>query len=287
MPAIAAPPDAALRNAVKASIEVGVTWLRWQMDREGTWRGDVFATAGVLRVFGENFRKYVEDDGPYMSRPAAYLRRALQHPKNAIVTGAAVLALRPLNNPADDFTPQAAVLKRWIADAATAVRPIDLEQLALMVSAARTAGVPAHPELQRHVEVLVLHGSTNGPIPGFREALAMYAQLAAGAPKDHPAVEEHLEALRGHWGWWADRTRVAKAGYPVVPPRFWYAVVRALDAHGSPTIVDAAGTPHDWKAELARAIVAAQHADGYWLEQEDTIGDTVAAVSALELIYRQ
>lgn len=287
VPALAAPPDAKLRSAVKASIEVGVTWLRWQIDGEGTWRGDAFTTACVLRVFAENFRKYAEDDGPYMSRPAAYVRQALRQPKNAVVTSAGVLALRPLNNPSDDFSPPAAVLKRAIADAVAAARPIDREQLALMVTAARAAGVPADPELLRHVEVLALHGSTNGPIPGFTQALAMYSLLAAGAPKDHPTVQEHLGALRGHWGWWTNSARMVKAGYSVVPPRFWHALVRALDAYGEAAIEDEDGKPHDWKAELARAIVDAQHPDGYWLEQGDTIGDTVAAVSALELIYKQ
>lgn len=286
---VGAAPDATLREAIKGSIDRGINWLRWQLNPHGTWNDDVYVTADAVRVFAESHRKYVEDDGPFMRHPAAHLRQALQQPKNAIVIGAAVMALKPLKNPSDAATlaAQAGPLKRWIAEAATAVRPVDLEQLALMVMAARAAGVRAGAELLRHVEVLALHGSTNGPIPGFSPALRMHCLLVAGARKNHPTVREHLAGIRKHWGWWSNPEKARASGYPVPPLRYWQALARAMDAYGKPAIEDEAGAAHDWKTELARELVEAQQFDGNWMESRDKISDTINAVSALELIYRQ
>ena len=288
-PLAAAPPDAKLREEIKASIDLGVNWLRWQIDGEGTWRGDAYTTARGVRVFAESHRKYVEEDGPFMRRPVGFLRQALASEPSPVVSAAAVLALAPLNAASDAalIRLHGDAARAWLAANASAARPTDLDQVALAVAAVRAAGLPAGPDLLRDADVLLTHGSTNGPIPGFADALRVETLIRAGAPRDDERVRQGLQAIAKRWGWWNDPARAKAHGYAVVPPRYWHALARALDAAGMPEIRDAAGTPHDWKVELARAIIPAQQFDGYWVEMNDRIGDTITAVAALELIYRQ
>ena len=288
-PLTAAPPDGKPRDQIKASIDVGLNWLRWQLDGEGTWRGDAFTTARGVQVFAESHRKYVEADGPFMRRPVAFVRHALANQPSPVMSAAGVLALAPIKNAGDAalVRTHGEAARAWLAASASAARPTDLEQVAMAVAAVRAAGMPAGGHLVRDASVLLTHGSTNGPVPGFAEALRVETLLRAGAPADDEMLRTSLQGLAKSWSWWNEPGRAAKAGYAVVPARYWHGLARALDVLGKPSFEDVAGTAHDWKVEMARAIIAAQQFDGYWAEAGDRIGDTITMIAALELIYRQ
>ena len=40
---------------------------------------------------------------------------------------------------------------------------------------------------------------------------------------------------------------------------------KALQAIGQPVIVDAKGVGHNWREDLAKKLIALQHAEGYWV----------------------
>jgi len=50
---------------------------------------------------------------------------------------------------------------------------------------------------------------------------------------------------------------------------YYHVFGRALQAWGEELIVDAAGEPHRWRAELIRKLVSLQLADGSWLNEAD------------------
>lgn len=284
----AAAPDPKLRDELKAGIDLGVNWLRWQIDADGRWNADETTTADVIRVFAESHRKYVEEDGPFMRRPVALLRATLQRGLPPITTASIVLALTPLKNPADAelLKAQGPRLTRWIAESAAAVRPVDLERLALVVSAARAAGVAPGGELLDKVRALVRIGTAPAAPAGFADALRAQSLLYAGAPPNDASVQAHVQAVHESFGWWNEPSRASGDEHAEIPLGYWLALARALDAHGATTVTGGAGRAHDWKGEIAREVLKMQQFDGNWLQRE-RIRDTVAAVGALELIYRQ
>jgi len=46
---------------------------------------------------------------------------------------------------------------------------------------------------------------------------------------------------------------------------YYYVFARALDAWGEPMIVDAKGTPHNWRRDLCRKLISLQNEDGSWV----------------------
>lgn len=291
-PVGAAPPDGQLRDAIKASIEVGLQWLRWQLDAAGTYNGDPAATAGAVRVMAESFRKYVEDDGPFMRRPIAFVRTSLKGRPEPAAAAASVLALRSLQNAGDAplVQSQAPVLLAALQRASSSAALPDLETVATVVAAARAAGIAAGGELLSVTRTLAQRGTAADDFPAFKESLQVSALLAAGAAPTDPAVVTALDAIRQKWGWWnssASASKTDPASGPAVPAHYWYALTAALHALGAPGIEDAAGQARDWQSEIGRALVASQQFDGYWLRRDDKVAGTLAAIGALELIYGQ
>ena len=50
---------------------------------------------------------------------------------------------------------------------------------------------------------------------------------------------------------------------------YYHVFAKALRAWGQPTITDAAGLAHDWRAELCARLVSLQNRDGSWLNDAD------------------
>jgi squalene-hopene/tetraprenyl-beta-curcumene cyclase len=48
---------------------------------------------------------------------------------------------------------------------------------------------------------------------------------------------------------------------------YFYTMAKALDLFGERALVDAAGTSHDWRSELAGRLVAMQRPDGSWINE--------------------
>lgn len=46
---------------------------------------------------------------------------------------------------------------------------------------------------------------------------------------------------------------------------YYLTMAKALTAYGEPTIVDAKGVSHDWRAELSAKLISLQQADGSWV----------------------
>ncbi len=84
--------------------------------------------------------------------------------------------------------------------------------------------------------------------------------LYAGLSPDDPRVKAARGWIALHWGF-DENPGLGTQGL------FYYrhAMARALAVNGERSIVDADGTPHDWRAELIQSIAAAQRADGSWV----------------------
>ncbi len=87
--------------------------------------------------------------------------------------------------------------------------------------------------------------------------------LFAGLSRDDPRVQAALDWIRQHWTM-ASNPGMGKQGW------FYYlhGLARAMAAGGHTTIIDADGVEHDWRAELADTLVAAQQPDGSWVNEE-------------------
>jgi len=94
----------------------------------------------------------------------------------------------------------------------------------------------------------------------------------AGLPTEDPRVQAALGWIRKNWtleenpGF--DRTKDPRAGHQGYY-YYLYTLARTLHSLGEPTVEDAAGKPHDWRAELAARLLALQRADGSWVNEVD------------------
>lgn len=104
--ALPASAQAASQDEIKESIDKGLKWLRTQMEENGSWQDYPGITALCMTAYAKSPRKYTEEDGPFMARPARYLL-SLQKENGAIYkdflpaynTNVALVALWNLQNP--------------------------------------------------------------------------------------------------------------------------------------------------------------------------------------------
>lgn len=84
--------------------------------------------------------------------------------------------------------------------------------------------------------------------------------LYAGVTADDPRVKAATKWLRMHY------TMDENPGLGQEGLYYYYSLMaKALDAVGSPEFEDAAGKKHDWRAELAAALIKRQGEDGSWI----------------------
>jgi squalene-hopene/tetraprenyl-beta-curcumene cyclase len=115
------------------------------------------------------------------------------------------------------------------------------------------------------------------------------SMIYAGLTKDDPRVKAAWGWITKNWsvdenpGMSANGPQAAKAGIFY----YYHTLARALTVYGAPAVVDAKGTSHDWRKELATKLAAEQRPDGSftgdrrWMEDNPVIA-TVLATLALE-----
>ena len=121
--------------------------------------------------------------------------------------------------------------------------------------------------------------------------------LFAGLSKDDPRVE-------AAWRWITENyTLDLNPGFdvssdPAAPYQglfyYFHSMGKALDVYGSATLVDAAGTEHDWRAELSGRLLSLQRPDGSWLNENsprwwegNPVLATAYAMLTLEIALRK
>lgn len=65
--------DPELRSKAKRAVDAGLHYLRINQREDGSWAGSVGVTALGLRAFLQSHRGYNESDGPFITRPVAFL----------------------------------------------------------------------------------------------------------------------------------------------------------------------------------------------------------------------
>ncbi len=88
--------------------------------------------------------------------------------------------------------------------------------------------------------------------------------IYAGLNENDPRVRAAYDWIRSHWTF-QENPGLGQQGLYY----YWLAMSRALRAAQQPIITDAEGTPHDWRRELADAILRRQRTDGSWMNPED------------------
>ena len=62
-----------LRDAVKASIDVGLKAVRFRQQPNGSWNDSLPATALAVTAMAQSHRRYTEEDGPFFRKALAYV----------------------------------------------------------------------------------------------------------------------------------------------------------------------------------------------------------------------
>jgi squalene-hopene/tetraprenyl-beta-curcumene cyclase len=115
------------------------------------------------------------------------------------------------------------------------------------------------------------------------------SMIYAGLTKDDPRVKAAWDWIGKNWtldenpGMKLNKPDTAKFGLYY----YYHTLARALNAYDEPTIVDAKGAKHDWRAELIDKLAATQGADGSWAGEKRFMEDkpvlsTAYAVLALQ-----
>jgi squalene-hopene/tetraprenyl-beta-curcumene cyclase len=86
------------------------------------------------------------------------------------------------------------------------------------------------------------------------------SMIFAGLTKSDPRVKAATAWLRKHYTF-AENPGLDDAGLFY----YFHTAAKALDVLDESPFVDAAGKPHDWRAELSDAIIAKQKPDGSWV----------------------
>lgn len=285
-----------LRDEVRASVDLGLRYLRWQQNpQNGSWNDDAETTALGLDAFVQSHRRYIEEDGPFIRGPIAFVANQAGaisplSPATSSLTqrGATALALRGLKKPGYqplvDLTVESLVSS--LQQAADSGNRFDPHEIAYALSVLRAAAIPpAHPVWNRALSLLGQGEATAGSQPSGDPAVALYALLAAGVPKTDSRVQSAWSRLAAHFA----PAQADESGDSTYVR--YYVLVKALREYGEPVITDGRGTAHDWRAELAGALIARQHFDGYWPSNDaggakpNTARSTALAIAALELFY--
>lgn len=199
----------------------------------------------------------------------------------------------------------------------------DLSNTAFMVQALRDTGLPADdPALQKALRFVsrcqnldsefndqpwadkvddggFIYTAANGgssmagtnPDGGLRSYAGMtYAGLKsmiyAGLTRDDPRVQGALRYIKSHYSL-DENPGLGQQGLYY----YYHTFAKAMTLLGEDRFEDAAGTAHDWRAELTAALAKRQNADGSWVNAADRFmeGDPnlVTAYALLALAYAQ
>ncbi|MHC5541868.1 prenyltransferase/squalene oxidase repeat-containing protein [Singulisphaera rosea] len=137
------------------------------------------------------------------------------------------------------------------------------------------------------------NGGTSVAGKGDNGGLRSYASMTyaglksmiyAGLTKDDPRVKAAYEYITKNYGL-EENPGLGERGLYY----YYQTFAKTLNALGSPTIVDASGKSHDWRAELVAALAKRQNANGSWVNASDRFmeGDPnlVTAYGLIALSY--
>jgi squalene-hopene/tetraprenyl-beta-curcumene cyclase len=110
------------------------------------------------------------------------------------------------------------------------------------------------------------------------------SMIYAGVSRDDPRVKAAYEWIQRHYTLEQNPGMGAQGLY-----YYYHTFAKALATIGDDQLVDADGTAHDWRAELAQELISTQKADGSWINSNTRWleGDPnlVTAYSLLALSY--
>ena len=291
-----------LRDRMKASIDVGIRYLRFQQQENGSWDDSSAATALVLRAMMESHRQYRESDGPFIRNGLQYLAEKAR-PDGSIgdsedrvyETALAVLPLQASENPGyqkliesattlliDEVTRQEERHGYRTADSGhgpTQGTDPGLPRFALVLEALRAADLPADHAVwqgaRQHVDRSPIRASP----------ARVHALLVAGVDRRDPIVARGMASLE-------TAAVLEEGGGPLSLAAFRDAYFLAstlvtlgdsITSPGGPAASGSAG------AELAERLMDLQDFEGYWA-LPDATGEArflacSFAILALEQIY--
>ena len=284
-----APLDSKLRDEIKASVDLGVGYLRWKIGPTGSLGDDLAATAMAVRVFAESHRKYTEEDGPFMRRPLAFVRgRAnpdgsfASGPRTIRDTALALMALSAVNVEADRPLIDGA-LKFLAAAIERQGRSLDPLDAALALEALDPLDPSrALPAWGRGV----MRDGAATLESGALAVAELHSLLLVRVDRGDPRVAAVTGWLRDHYTVDANPPIGDQGRY-----RYYYGAVNGLSAYGRRTFTDAKGVERDWRTEIARQLISLQQFEGYWVNRDAYGGEdnpfvaTALALHALEVLY--
>jgi squalene-hopene/tetraprenyl-beta-curcumene cyclase len=197
----------------------------------------------------------------------------------------------------------------------------DLSNTAFMVEALRDSGLPPDdPALQRALVFIsrcqnlksefndqpwadkvndggfvytAANGGSSDPGKTANGGLRSYAAMTyaglksmiyAGLTQDDPRVKAAYDYITKHYGL-DENPGLGERGLYY----YYQTFAKAMKLVGKPTVVDASGKAHDWRAELIAALAKRQNPNGSWVNKADTFmeGDPnlVTAYGLLALAY--
>jgi squalene-hopene/tetraprenyl-beta-curcumene cyclase len=110
------------------------------------------------------------------------------------------------------------------------------------------------------------------------------SMIYAGLDRDDPRVKAALSYITQHYSL-EENPGLGQQGLYY----YYHTFAKSMAVLGEPTLTDAKGTAHDWKAELAAALAKRQQPDGSWVNPADRFleGDPnlVTAYALLALAY--
>ena len=94
------------------------------------------------------------------------------------------------------------------------------------------------------------------------------SMLYCGLSREDPRIKACLEWIRSHYTLDENPNLPGKRSHEGL--YYYYDVfARALYAWGEPTLVDAGGAAHNWRADLCRKVISLQRPDGSWVNERD------------------
>jgi len=112
------------------------------------------------------------------------------------------------------------------------------------------------------------------------------SMIYAGLTKDDPRVKAAWDWIRKNWsvdenpGMRLNNADAARNGLYY----YYHTMARALNAYDEPTVVDAQGKKHDWRAELVDKLASLQRPDGSFAGEKRFMEDNPVLVTAYTAI---
>lgn len=266
--------DPALGQQTKASIDVGLKHLRFQQLDDGSWNGDVRATALVMWALAESHRRYTAEDGPFMRRGLEFVASGIDPARATLGESALALAvlgssLEPGHRVVADAA-QEAVIDALMGEE---IDHIDCRDLSLALGALRSAGVGEDHATWREASRVAAGCRDGEGRDGGTGAAALPWLGATGAEDESDLAGAAAEIL-------------ALGADEPLPKHHYYFLVDALSR-----VARSGGGGGELRPRLAERLTASQQFEGSWPAvagdpyEDDATEATAFALLALERLY--